>query len=142
MQDFFEGPRLGDRLEEVIKETRAWGRVTAKSLRMRIASLTLSERMQLEQSIKSRVRAPKLEIERVSFSFSRHGIFLEHGVGRGRPVGSSQANANKKVWIKPELEAGLEQLAELLSQEYADVAAGELKLTVPGVIQTKIKLNG
>ena len=146
MQDFFEKPGLGERLEDVLKETRKWGRLTANSLRFRVASLTLSERVAIEtalqESIRSKVKAPKLEVEQVAFVFPRHGIFIEHGVGRGRPVGSSKANKHKKPWLKPILDDTIIDLVDILSEQYANVAAAELRILIPGIFDTKIKLNG
>lgn len=140
--EFNPSPRLGDRLEAVLAEARMWGRITANDLRFRVASLTLSERSELETSIRSRVRAKDIDLESIAFSFPRHGIFLEHGVGRGRPAGSALARRYAKKWLGPTLDVGLEELADILEKEYADVAAGELRLFIPGIIDTKIKVNG
>ena len=141
-------PRLGDRLEALLKEVRGWNRATSKDLRFRVASMGLKDRVRLagavklRNSIRGKVKARNLELERVSFTFARHGIFLEHGVGKGRPVNSAAANRMSRPWLKPGIEDAIESLADLLSNEYADLAADELKIIIPGVINTKIKVNG
>ena len=140
--EFNPTPRIGDRLEALLKEARIWGRATANDLRFLVASLTLSERAELERNIRSRVKAKDVDLESIAFTFPQHGIFLEHGVGRGRPAGSTSARRSAKKWLKPTLDVALEELADLLEKEYADVAAGELRLLVPGIIDTKIKVNG
>ncbi|MEL6971567.1 MAG: hypothetical protein AAFO02_15485 [Bacteroidota bacterium] len=140
--EFNPSPRLGDRLEAVLEEAKLWGKITANDLRFRVASLTLSERAELEGSIRSRVKARDVDLEAIAFSFPRHGIFLEHGVGRGRPVGSALARRYAKKWLAPTLDVGLEELADILEKEYADVVADELRLLIPGIIDTKIKVNG
>jgi hypothetical protein len=77
-------------------------------------------------------------LESVGFVFARHGIFLEHGVGRGRPVGSSQAEAAKQPWLLRVLPGQIEELADILEERYADIAANELRFLIPGIIDTKI----
>jgi len=137
-------PRLGDRLEQVIKEVRAWSNVTAKKMRYRIASLTLDERirlsqsLRLESSVKGRVNSRNLELERVSFRFLRHGIFLERGVGRGRPANSAAARRAAKPWIKPILDMEIDELADIISEEYADIGASLIVIKVPGVYDSQI----
>lgn len=136
--------RLGDRLEALKKEVRSFARTTRKQLLFRLASLNLEQRARLAdevrliKSIRSGVRSRGLEVEAVRFSFARKGIFLERGVGRGRPAGSSAAERTKREWIRPTLEPALAELAELLAGEYADIAAAELSINIPGVYQTKI----
>lgn len=136
--------RTGDRLIQMDKEVRKWANLTRKDLLIRLNSLSLEERsrlageLSLRESLKTNLRKRNGDIESVGFSFVRHGIFLEHGVGRGRPVGSPQANDAKKPWIKPVLSESIETLADLLEKEYADIAAAELKLFVPGIIDTRI----
>ena len=62
-------PRLGDRLEELDKEIRAWARLTRKQLLFRLASLNLKERVRLSgevalrKSLRSYVRKKGGEIE-------------------------------------------------------------------------------
>lgn len=147
-EQFSPVPPLGDRLEKMIKKVRQFNRATVNDLRFAVASLGLADRVRLENevalrlSIKGSVTAPNLDLQRVGYSFTRHGIFLEHGVGKGRPVRSAAANRSKRPWLKPVLEKRLQLLADLLSDEYATVAAEEMRILIPGVIDTKISLNG
>lgn len=137
--------RLGDRLEKLDKEIRAWSRVTRKDLLFRLASLNLEERIRLDnevalkKSLGYKLKKSRGEIEKVSFQFARHGIFLEHGVGKGRPVRSAQANALKKPWLSVVLPDAIDQLADILANEYADIAAADLRFLIPGIIDTTIR---
>ena len=139
--------RVGDRLEEMDKEIRAWARLTRKKLLFRLAALGLKDRERLAsqdgpelyKSLRSSVRKRNLEIEKVGFSFARHGIFLERGVGKGRPVGSAAASQAAKPWIKPSIEPALETLAKALEQGYGDIILAELKIIIPGIIDTRTK---
>jgi hypothetical protein len=143
-----EQPSLGDRILAFQKEVRGWSRITAKKLMFRVAALNLQERVllanqeRLRTSIKSNVKTRFLEVERVSFSFPIQGIFIEHGVGKGRLARSANAQQHVKQWIKPGMDEAVAELADLLANEYADIAAETLAIRIPGQITTKIKVNG
>lgn len=143
--EFNPSPRLADRLEAMEKELRAWGQVTRRSLIQRVLSLNLRERgtlaegeKRLKDSIGYSLRRKDGDVEAIAFSFPRKGIFLERGVGRSRPANSAAANAAARPWIEPTLPPAIEELAKILSEEYADIAAAELRIIVPGVINTTI----
>lgn len=142
--EFNPTPRIGDRLEAVIGVAKDWARLTRNDLRFKVASLTLSERAKLERSIRERVRTRDVDIEKISFSFDMHGMFFDQGVGKGRKKGSAKARekAAQQQWLSPVLDIAIEDLADILEKEYADVAAGELVLRIPGEIETKITVNG
>lgn len=142
--EFNPSPRLADRFIALTKEVRGWSNVTRNKLLFRLASLGLRDRVRLQgevalrKSLKTSLKVTDLEVERVSFIFARHGIFLEHGVGKGRPKGSASARRFAKPWLRPVLEPELETLAELLADEYGDIIAAELVIRIPGIIDTKV----
>ena len=137
--------RLADRLEEVDKEVRAWARVTRNDLRTRLMTLDLQERARIagEPGLIKRLgyslRRKDGELDNVAFSFPRHGIFLERGVGKHRPVGSVSAARAAKPWLSTILPDATEELAEILADEYANIAAAELRILIPGIIDTRIQ---
>lgn len=140
--------RIGDRLEELDKEVRTWGNVTRRALIQRLMTLDLEERTrmvaddpQLLKNIRRIVRKKSGDLEGVAFSFPRHGIFLEHGVGKNRPKGSAAAFNAAKPWLKPVLPDAVDELADLLEQKYADLVAADLRILIPGIIDTNIKGN-
>lgn len=142
--EFNPGPRLADRLEALDTEVRAWAQVTRRQLIQRVLSLNLRERAlvagdkRLRDSIGFSLRRKDGDIEAVAFSFPRKGVFLERGVGRYRPAGSTAAGAAARPWLQPTLPPAIDILATILSEEFADVAAAELRILVPGVIDTTI----
>lgn len=93
----------------------------------------------LKTSIGSRPKKNYGNVYRINFPFSKQGIWLEHGVGNGRKRGTSKANP--KPWIAPILDASLQELADIIAKEYADVTADEIKFFVPGIIDRRIKIN-
>lgn len=90
----------------------------------------------LAASIRSYVRKRGGEIEGISFGFARHGIYWEHGVGRGRSKGSAQASKNKHPWLALVLPHITTELADYLAEYYADIAVNELRISVPGITTT------
>lgn len=147
----------------VTKAAREWGKQTAKALRGQIASLGLREKVllakeitririakggkvlkepPLERSVGSRVRQQAGLPYRVDFPFVRHGIFLEHGVGKNRGKGSGKERP--RPWLKPILEPAIEELAEALAEAGADAVLAQIKFVIPGIINKRatIRNNG
>lgn len=139
-----------ERLKLLTKEVRAWGMVTEINLQRRLAGLGLKERARLLTDDSPRLRDSVVvglkkhqgEIDYAWISFARHGIYLEQGTGKGRPVRSAAAAEAAKKWLSIELPAAVEDLANRLANGFADVIVAELKLNVPGVYSTKISGNG
>jgi hypothetical protein len=132
-----------DQNAALIKEIRSWSQATRKQLLFRLAKLQLTDLLRLntrlEQSIKTSVKTRRGEVDSVGFSFLRHGIFLEHGVGKGRPVGSQAAQSAARPWLKPVIEPAVEELADILAEEYADIAIDNIRILIPGIIDTEVK---
>lgn len=93
----------------------------------------------LARSLSYKIRKSYGDIDTISLVFARHGLFIEHGTGRGRPVGSSGAAAAKKPWLSVVIPPRIEDLADILAEHAADEAAQEARILIPGVIDTKIK---
>ena len=151
--------RLADKLEAMDAEILGWAKLTRTKLMLSLISIGVADKIKLAKTV-SRIRSKKGggfqkeefltkslskylrkkngDIEAVGFSFAQHGIFIERGVGRGRPVGSTRAAAQKRPWIDNTLPAEVDALANLLEEKYADIAAAELKIVIPGII-TKVR---
>lgn len=135
------------------QHVRDWAKLTVQALRMRLVALNMHERVavgreakaaarekHLYNSIGYNLKAPKRELRSLSFVFVRHGIYVEHGVGRGRPRNSAAANKAAKPWLSFVLtDARIGDLADIIARYTADEGAVTLKLTVPGIINTTIK---
>jgi hypothetical protein len=150
--------QLVARLEALDAEVRQWGNDLAKRLSLavqtrqqenqranaallyRYARLPLRGRIALKDSIKTRIRyyPGGLEIRAINVSFLKHGIFFDVGVGKGRPRGSSQAKPNPWLYL---IDYSLDELADILQTGYADVAVGEIRFLVPGVIDRRINIT-
>lgn len=155
--DFGSTARLGDRLEQMENDLRDFGKQTRRDLLRQLASLDLKDRSEifsrityrtrggtrvqreppLQKSITSKLRKRDGSVEALAWGFVRHGIFLEHGVGKGRPVRSPQANRAARPWLRPVLEPAVEELADLLENLYADIISAEVRIRIPGVIDSQ-----
>lgn len=157
---FLKGLALKD-INEAIK---SWGGLTRNALAYRLSALNIEERAH-EKKFFSRVSfrkdkqgktvvvreqplMPSLkvsykqfygQIDRVTVSFARHGIFVEHGVGKGRPKGS--AKAKPRPWIAPVMAVQVPMLADILAKREADRVAGQLRFLVPGIIDMKVDVK-
>jgi hypothetical protein len=142
---------LGDRMAELEKALTKFNSDTRAQLRARLELLGLNARVErrasasLEKRLYDSVGAAKRKrdgnIEGVTVSFSRHGIFVERGVGKNRKAGSSAAAKNVQQWLFPVLEGRIEALADMLEQEFADIAAEQVRILIPGIIDITSKIQ-
>ena len=145
-----EGPlpnntRLADRIEYLDKGITEWGVATKNDLIRQIASLNLegryalaSREKRLEDTVGFHTKKFYGEIDRVSIRFAQHGIFLEHGVGKGRLVYSPEANRAIKSWLYPILPGATEALADTIAERYADLVAFDVRFSIPGLFETTV----
>lgn len=61
---------------------------------------------------------------RIRFTFPRHYVFVEKGVGRGRGINSGKTKP--KPAINPAIEQHLAELADIAADGCADIAANRL----------------
>ncbi len=84
----------------------------------------------LAQSITSKTKRNYGEIDTITYSFERHGVFVHKGVGRGyeaqgglviRTAKGPQIKSRKPVeWFNPVLDAYLPELADEIAKVNAD----------------------
>lgn len=141
------------RFDQANEDVASWAKVVRKRLAQRVGALTLKDRRALQKATWNRSKDPDYKklinsigastkkvdgvVSRVNFTFSRQGIYLERGAGRRRTLGTGA-----KPWIAPIVDSAIDQLADLLATQYADIITGEIKFTVPGIISRRVKLTG
>lgn len=136
------------------KDLAQWAKYQGQILRRKVATLTLKDRRALqkreaaqkrdgdkglEDSIKGSTRKSYGLVYRINLSFAQQGIYLEHGVGKGRPVRSSVARP--KPWLAPVLDPALNKLADLIAGNYADIVQGEIKFLIPGILNRRLRID-
>lgn len=126
--------------DALVRDLRKWGNRTRTALRQSLQRLSIGDQVRLgrgggylKKSVKSRPIVRAGIAERVQISFERQGLFVEHGVGRGRKKGSSEAKRHAKPWIDSTLPPHLEDLQQLVTEHYADIV--ESAIFIPGVLK-------
>lgn len=144
-----------EKFEQLNKDVSAWAKYQAQRMQRLVGSLTLKDRRAVQKAVRAAIKSGEYkplsasigsalkkefsQVARVNFKFSKTGIWLEHGVGKGRPVRSSAARP--KPWLAPTLDPALDELADLIADNYADIAAGEIKFFIPGIIDRRIQIK-
>lgn len=143
------------RIDKANEAVRDWGKIVLRKLKRQVTGLTLKTRRAIhkravlirknpnfkpiEKSLGLSLKKEFGGVSRINFKFQRHGIFFEHGVGRGRPVRSSRATP--RPWLAPILDPAIQELADIIASEYADLGVDAIKITIPGIINRRIKVN-
>lgn len=134
---------------------RGWAAVQRRRLVSRVVSLQLKDKVALKKRIALKNSnedykplVPSLGfglkkefgvVNRINFRFAKHGIYFEHGVGRGRPIGS--ANVRPNPFLAPIINSSIDELADIVASQYADIAAAEIKFSIPGIVTTRVKVT-
>ena len=95
----------------------------------------------LVNSIKPSTKQTYGEIDTISFSFERHGIFVHKGVGRGwemkgklvtRTAKGKMKNGGRNVveWFNPVIDRNAPELADQIALVNADVVLNATKLRI------------
>jgi hypothetical protein len=91
----------------------------------------------LADSITSRTGKHLETIERISFNFERHGVFVHKGVGRGYPSSGKQKidNPSGKTrkpieWFNPVIDKYIPELADKIAEINADAAVNATTMKI------------
>lgn len=129
-----------------------WARLVKSKMIQRVATLTLKDKntIRRRQARKTKGEKPLTrsigfgfkksagDIDRISFRMLTHGIFFDRGVGRSRGAGSTGARPNP--FIAESIDPSIEKLADIIVEYQADVAAAEIKFSLPGIANSRIKI--
>lgn len=131
------------------RTVRSWGRNVEGKLRFSIMSMSSKGRGRLARSLKTKFKSSYGEVERVSYSFLRHGIFFQKGVGKGYILegnvlrrGSRDGNRivtsasqlrghilrSPKDWSNRILDSEVQVLADQLVQIKSDAVVDTIKI--------------
>ncbi len=87
-------------LEAFNKEVIQWGFRTRNLLKGSIASLSMKGKGELVRSLQMKTKKDCGEIDRIIFSFQRHGVFFHKGVGRGYIILSGRVIRGRRLESK------------------------------------------
>lgn len=104
---------------------------------MRGTGLKRRQELKLAASIRSKTRQNFGEIDTITYSFERHGVFVHKGVGRGYPIrgGAVIKNPSGKTrvaveWFNPVLDQNLPELANRIAEINADAALNSARAKI------------
>jgi hypothetical protein len=83
------------------QEVLQWGFRTRNLLKGSIASLSMKGKGELVRSLQMKTKKDSGEIDRIIFSFHRHGVFFHKGVGRGYIILSGRVIRGHRLESKP-----------------------------------------
>lgn len=116
-----------------IGDYKRYGYRDYSSHRTRYYQLKASFSTPGEKSVATYSRKNFDVIDRISFRFLRHMVFVEKGVGRGMPIESVRnGNAEKysriaKPWFNPVIEKKLDELPAIVLAPYAGISLSKLQ---------------
>ena len=83
--------------DEFNSKVSAWGSATAVKLKTRIMSLSNKGKGDLVRALRLKTKKDYGEIDRITYTFPRHGVFFHKGVGRGYVMQGSSVVRGSKV---------------------------------------------
>jgi hypothetical protein len=146
--------------QEFNKKVAARGSYIRQKLKRSVSSLTSKGKGDLLKSLKLKTKKDYGEIDRLTYQFARHGVFLHKGVGRGyimqngtvvrgqKPDQARKSYASAKgreikskvlsspikrkptEWFNPVLETEIPKLADMITEMRADAAVNASRFLI------------
>lgn len=123
--------------DKMNQDIQSWAQQTTEELKRQFAVLDIKHvkgspsKQSSREAIINRYRRMQGVISRVSFAFPRHMVFVHKGVGKGVTIslaGSSATTRKPKPWFDPVIEQRVEQLADAVAENGADMVVNNLKI--------------
>ena len=109
-------------IPEFNRKVKRWGDKVKNDLNSCVAYLKQDESVQVRHSesyvsigdsLRTTVKKNHGLAQRVSISFTQHGVFWHYGVGRGRPIGSHTEGVD---WFNPVMKSHMDELANIVAE--------------------------
>jgi hypothetical protein len=152
------GKMAFERSEKLNADVKNWGSQTHTMLAQKLLGMGFRDRIAVARikkmakkagetqptepplipNIKTKYKDRSGEIYSIRFSFPRHGIFVEHGVGRGRPITSSRRRP--RPWLSVVIPNQVDRLADIIAADYADLAVRDIRFLIPGIFDVTTQI--
>jgi len=99
---------------------------TAARMRKDVDGNTFKENI-LSRDVRFNIGRVDGEIERISFTFPRHGIFWQKGVSRGHGVGNPRTAFD---WYNEIIERNISKLGDIAAEYYASAAVNATQILI------------
>ncbi|MBD9179609.1 MAG: hypothetical protein EGP82_10635 [Odoribacter splanchnicus] len=147
---------INDQIQLFNKSVAGWSKRFENGLKSQIRALSQKGKGDLLRSLRGRTYKRDGEIDRIGYGFERHGVFWQKGVGkgyvmqngfvqRGRKVRigrsmhdkrtdfravAGQINRRPKDWFNGPLGKGVEELADIVVEHYADRTVNATRMQI------------
>lgn len=148
--------KISSQIQEYNKDVGGWSKRFENELKSRIRSLNQKGKGDLLRSLRGNTYRRDGEIDRIGYGFERHGVFWQKGVGRGHVMQngfvqrgqkvrigrnihdkrtdfravSGQINREPKDWFNGPLGKGVEELADIVVNHYADRVLNATRMSI------------
>jgi hypothetical protein len=140
--------------EEYNARVAAFGSDIGQMIRTNISMLTSKGKGELLKSFRMKTKQSFGEVDRITYHFERHGIFLHKGVGKGYSmvggklsrISRTSNNQNEKLsfkaltgsilkrkpieWFNPIITGNMDKLADLIAEMRADQVVNATKILI------------
>ena len=143
MSEFYSRLEHQQRFNEAATQ---WGRMTKTQFLYQLRSLPFKQRVMWRGRNSKDVLRDKVsigfkkiygDVVRIKWPFARHGIFQEHGVGKGRKKGSGKEKP--MPWIVKTLDAQVPMLADALQREDIKTLGLVINIKINGLFEISLK---
>ena len=113
-------------IDQFNQRASGWAKKVTQQNRGTLRSLRAKRTGDLLASVQGKAYRRKGLTDRIGFSFNRSGVFVETGVGKGRPANSIRARKAAKPWFNRTLEENMGELADIAADAHASINANRI----------------
>lgn len=123
--------------ESLNEKTRQWRFATRRKIVEKMKELGIKHVKRspsskaASKSVSTREKKKFGVVERISYTFPKHMVFVHHGVGRGtkrNAANSFHTNRVPKDWFNSVLDEEVPRLADDITDEFADMSVNAIQI--------------
>jgi len=114
--------------EALNQDVSGWAKGEKRNLKGSLKGQKIRKTGELYRKLGARSYKRGGIVDRVGFKLLRRGVFVEKGVGKGRPAGSAKSEQYKKPWFNPVIDPAIPELADIAQMHYADISVKQVRI--------------